>query len=449
MITNVPHISRKEALLSTRELIQNPIEVFESFRRKSGETFSFYFGGVKKTIVTTDPGFIQYILKDHHENYHKSDIQVKRMAEFQGLGLLNSHGDYWFKQRRLLSSGFTRSSLSRLMPIQNKLIEEFVTNFDKQVKKEPIDIYETMVRFTLLSVGSNLFGTQLKHAELEKLGSTISTIQEFIVKQIFRPYLISWYRISGEKKKLQILRREADQIIIDYINTRRLKENDSTNDFLDILLNKTSLDSEESMSEKQLQIEMLQLLVAGNETSSNALTWMFYELAKNATYRELISAEVLTIFGDKEIDFQGLSKLTFTMQVLKETLRLYPPFWMIDRVALNEDEFNGVKIPQDTIVVPYIYGAQRRADLWQSPDKFDPDRFLKSNAQNIHPFAYIPFGGGPRVCIGQNMAYMQILSLLVTIVRKYDFNLVSENVGIHPMMILRPDGPIKIKFERL
>ena len=125
-------------------------------------------------------------------------------------------------------------------------------------------------------------------------------------------------------------------------------------------------------------------------------------------------------------------------------MRLYPPFWMIDRVALDKDEICGVEIPVGTTVVPYIYGVHRNADVWNNPDRFDPSRFIGKNKR--HPFSHIPFGGGPRICIGQNMAIMQMLLVIVAIVRRYDFQLDPDReIGMRAMMILRPDGPIRMK----
>lgn len=446
-VTNTPHVSRTEALLKSSDLIRNPVKVFEEYRKKLGPNYSFFFGGVKRTIVTSDPDFIQYILKTNSNNYCKSDIQVDRMAEFQGVGLLNSHGDYWKKQRRLLSMGFTRSKLSELLPLQISVLNDYMSSFDKSVENGPVDIYDQMVRFTLRSVGKSLFGDSLKDAELQKLGDTISSIQSFIVKQIFRPYLIPWYRISGQTEHYQKMRREADQIVVDYVNKRRLSGSEHW-DFLQLILETPYKDTGELMSDEQVMIEILQLLVAGNETSSNGLTWAFYLLAKHPDCLKKVREEVNTIFGDREIDYHGLHNLNYTVSVLNETLRLYPPFWMIDRVAQNDDEFMGIQIPAGSVVVPYIYGAHHNTEYWENPYTFDPDRFSNEKSKKIHSFAHIPFGGGPRVCIGQNMALMQILLVLASVVRKYNFKLHEDkDVEIDPMMILRPKGKVLLEFE--
>jgi len=444
--TNTPQISRLEAFLDSGEMVKNPIEVFEKYRKKLGPTFTFYFGGTKRTIVTTDPDIIKHVLKDNHSNYQKSDIQVKRMAEFQGKGLLNSHGDYWLKQRRLLSMGFSRSRLSNLMPLQLIVLKDFMNRFEIEINKGSVDIHHEMIQFTLRSVGKSLFGNTMNDSEMDKLGETISEIQAFMVKQIVQPYKIPWFRISGQTGHFQKMRREADNLVKEYVNQRRKGEAKEW-DMLQLMFETPYKDTGEFMSDEQVMIEILQLLVAGNETSSNALSWTFYMLAQHPEYITKIRDEITLILGDAEITYEGLHKLTFTMNVLDESMRLFPPFWMIDRVAMEDDSVSGIKIPAGTTIVPYIYGLHHNSTIWEDPDKFDPARFSLENNYKKHSFAHIPFGGGPRVCIGQNMAMMQILLVLASIIKKYDFKLTDGAlVKIHPMMILRPDGPIKMDF---
>jgi cytochrome P450 len=442
----IPRVSRKESFLDSKEMAENPVRVFEKYRKEHGHTFTFYFGGARRTIVSANPEFIQHVLKTNQENYQKSDIQVKRMAEFQGKGLLNSHGEFWLKQRRLLSKGFSHSHLARSLPLQLGALNEFMSALDREIAEGKVDVYHQMVKFTLRFVGKALFGSMMKDGEIDRLGEIISTVQAFMVKQIVRPYLVPWYRISGQTAKFQKLRREGDRLVMNYVDQRR-REGSKEADMLQLIL-ETPYNTGEFMEDDQVMIEILQLLVAGNETSSNALSWTFYLLARNPAWIEKIRVECETAFGSGPVTYEGLHKLGLTTNVLNEALRLYPPFWMIDRVAVNDDQVGGIPIPAGTVVVPYIYGVHHNAEVWDNPEIFDPSRFERAASGKRHPFAHIPFGGGPRVCIGQNMALMQILLVMISVIRKYNFRLsVNEAVDIHPMMILRPAGPIKMDFE--
>ena len=441
-----PKIPVIESFLDTAEMVKNPIQVFERYRNQLGPTFEFRFGGLRKTIVTSDPEMLKYVLKDNNDNYHKSHIQVKRFVEFQGVGLTNCHDDYWLRQRKLLSMGFTRSRLAEMLPIQIKVLNDFMKDFDEAVIKGNVDIHEQMVKFTLRSVGQSLFGSQLTTEELEKFAAAIAEIQGFIVKKVVQPYLMPWYEISGQNRKYQKMRLEGDQIVLDYVERRR-KALGQESDILQMILTTPYKDTGELMSDETVKIEILQLLVAGNETSTTATTWAFYLLAKHPQYCDRIRQEIAEVFADRPVDYSSLHKLTYTIAVLDEAMRIRPPFWMIDREALKDDEYKGVKIPKGTTVVPYIYGVHHNGDVWNDPEKFDPSRFEAAAVDKMHPFAHIPFGGGPRVCIGQNMAKMQMLLVLSSIIKKYHIELDTQGeIGMRAMMLLKPDGPVYMKF---
>ncbi len=445
--TKVPHVPRGRAFLDSRDMIRNPVEVFERYRARLGPTFTFHFGGAKRAIVSADPEFIQEVLRGKRDNYHKSDIQVERMVEFQGKGLVNSHGETWLRQRRLVGRGFRPNRLASLLPIQQEVLAAMMDRFDHAARQGPVDVYQQMVMLTLCLVGKSIFGRSMSETELTQIGHTISTIQAFIVRQIVQPYKIPWFRISGQSARHQRLREAGDKMVLEHIRARREAGCGET-DLLRLLLETPYHDTGEPMTEDQVMVESIQLMVAGNETSSIGLAWVFYLLAKHPQYIRSIREEVTSVLGDGPIDFAGLHELKLTLRVIDEALRLYPPFWMIDRVALRDDDLCGIQIPADTMVIPYIYGTHRNSTHWKNSDAFDPTRFEPGRRKGASPFSYLPFGGGPRSCIGKNMALVQMLLIVVTFVRKYDFEMVSEApVGIRPMMLLRPEGPIVMRFR--
>ena len=442
--TNAPHVPRARAFLDSSDMIQNPVQVFERYRASLGHTFTFHFGGARRTVVSTNPEFIEHVLRGKRENFHKSDIQVERMVEFQGKGLVNSHGEAWLRQRRLIARGFQADRMKSLFPMQAEVLAEIMKGFDSSGS---LEMHQLMVRVTLRMVGKSLFGRSMGEQELEQIGDTISTIQAFIVRQIVQPYKMPWFRISGQSEEHQQLRREADQIVLQHIQARR-EEGTGESDFLKLLLETPYHDTGEPMTEKQVLIESLQLMVAGNETSSNALTWIFYLLARHPEYIQRVREEIKQVMGQGEITYEGLQKLSLSRRVLNEALRLYPPFWMIDRIALQDDEICGVHVPAGTLVVPYIYGTHRNPEIWEDPETFDPSRFEPERRKARPALGYIPFGAGPRVCVGKSMAVMQMLLIVASFVRRYDFSLESqEPVGIRPMMLLRPAGPITMRFR--
>lgn len=448
-ITNVPHVPRSRAFLDARALIRNPVSIFEKYRRQLGPTFTFHLGGAKPVIVTTDPGFVQHVLQKNWGNYHMSDIRVKRMAEFQGHGLLNSHGEAWLRKRRFLGQGFQPSRLAELFPVQEKVLEDSLAEFDNECARGSLDMYRVMVGFTFRLVGKSIFGSRLTDAEIEQLGSAITTIQAFMVRQVVQPYKIPWFRISGQTRRYQQVRAAGDQIARAYISGRPQMSGAEGGDLLELMLETPWEESGETMSKEQVLIECMQLLVAGNETSPVALSWTLYLLARYPRFISEMREEISSAFGDGRITFAGLARLHLTLQVLNEGMRLFPSFWMIDRVALEDDEIDGVHIPAGLTVVPYIYGMHRNPDVWHDPESFDPSRFGDEARKDRNPFAFIPFGGGPRKCIGSNMGMMQMLLILATFVRRYDFELVKNaEVEIDPMFILRPKTAIGMRVRR-
>jgi cytochrome P450 len=337
--------------------------------------------------------------------------------------------------------------LTRLLPVQQGVLDELLREFDHDVRQGPVDVHAQMVRFTLRLVGRAIFGRSMRNEELEKIGDTIATIQAFILRQIVQPYRIPWFRVSGQSARHQRLRRDAEAIALQHIQARRAEGVGDT-DLLRILLETPYHDTGAPMGEPLALLESLQLLVAGNETSSNALTWILYLLSRHPEHVEAIRAEVTAIIGEAPMDFRNLHALPCTLRVIDEALRLYPPFWMIDRIALADDEVAGVRIPAGSMVIPYIYGTHRNPAHWRDAQRFDPGRFEGERAAGRHPFAHIPFGGGPRVCLGGNMALMQMLLIVATLVRRYDFRPASDvPVGIQPMMLLRPRGPVALRFN--
>jgi len=243
------------------------------------------------------------------------------------------------------------------------------------------------------------------------------------------------------------MREIGDAIVLRHIAERR-QEGIGEADFLRLMLDVPYHDTGLPMTEDEIRVESLQLMVAGNETSSLALTWTFYLLGRHPQYLSMIRDEVADVIGSDPIRFENLHMLELTKRVVDETLRLYPPFWMIDRIAIKDDEICGIRIPSGALVVPFIYGTHHNAALWPDPENFDPERFRAEHNDGRHRFAYLPFGGGPRLCIGQNMAIVTILMIIATIVRRYDFAPVSDDpVRKRPMMLLRPDGPVLMRFR--
>src|SRR5580658_2187076 len=270
-------------------MARNPVQVLTKYTELHGETFRFYFGGVKEAIVTTNPVVIQHVLKANSENYYKSEIQKKRMGHFLGKGLLTTEGDPWRTQRRLIQTGFERKQLEVLSAIMQDSLADSLQDFDRQARVGPVDIYPLMMKITFAMVGRSLFGARLKEGDINLVSLAISTVQEFMVRQTIQPYLNPWFAVSGELRRHEELRSSAFGILLDYIHRRRQEA--PGHDLLQILMDARYSDGE-GMSDDLILSESMQLLVAGHETSSNALSWLLYLLSSRPDCVEKLRDEL-------------------------------------------------------------------------------------------------------------------------------------------------------------
>jgi cytochrome P450 len=252
--------------------------------------------------------------------------------------------------------------------------------------------------------------------------------------------------VSGELRRHEEMRAKADAVLMEYIKTRRKQA--PGNDLLQTLMDARYSDGE-GMSDELVLSESMQLLVAGHETSSNALSWLLYLLSTRPHCLERVRQEFDSVLGDAPLTFSDVSKFELTTQVIQEALRLYPPFWMIDREAVADDRVGDVAIPRESTVIVFVYGAHHAPRYWENPENFDPERFTKANEKLHAPFTYLPFGGGPRGCIGGNYAMLQILMILSDVLRNYDFELTpGQTIEARPMVILRPAHGIRMSFTQ-
>jgi cytochrome P450 len=429
-------------------MAKNPIQIFNEYQGELGETYVFHFGGIKKAILSSNPTVLQHVLKTNYENFPKSEIQMKRMCHFLGRGLLTTHGKLWLSQRRLMQQAFHRSHLTQLIAEMQDVIDESLDKLDENYQGKPADIYTEMMKITFRMVMRSLFSTSFSEEDLTTISNSILEVQEFIIKQVMLPFMNPWYFVSGELEKYEKISRKSYDILLKHVQKRRVEKIDRV-DFLQILLDCIYEDTGVGMNDEEVLNESMQMMVAGHETSSNALSWTLYLLCLNPEHIEKIRTEVETLFGNNKIAFSELHKLEYTSQVLDESMRLFPPFWMLDREVAETDKVADIDLPKGTMVLANIYGVHHDPKYWDNPEEFRPSRFTKENQKKQQPFTYIPFGGGPRMCIGINYAIAQMQLILVSIIRRYDLELVSgKKTVLKPLIMLKPEEGIKIRFHK-
>lgn len=439
-----PLVPRWVSLKRTFRFAANPIPIMYDNLKKYGRTYTFHIGGVKKGVATIEPTVIQHILQKNNRNYRKSNIQTGVLKKYVGGGLLTSEGKYWLQQRRLIQPGFHRDRLSALVKLMNQEIEQ---HFDDIDVSDPVDISTSMHTLAFNIVAKALFSTSISGEEMESLSRNLNLLQEFIIKQVRQPYLLPWFKVSGLMRKHQKLAQITRKSILDVIR-QRVESGIAQNDLLQMLLDSRYEDTGEGMTEEQLLDESLILFVAGHETSANALGWIFYLLSRHSESQDKINREIDLVLGGRQAAFSDLMKLTYTRQVIEEALRMYPPAWVVDRVAIEQDEINGIIIPKDALMIIYIYGVHHDENLWDAPNEFKPERFGAEQKAARKPYAYFPFGGGPRLCIGNNFAMMEMQLVLVHFLQRFQISKPSATTKVQPMVTLRPDRKIVLDLIR-
>jgi cytochrome P450 len=443
-----PSVSRLRAFLETRQLVDNPVAVISKHLFERGDTFYYPIGGIKKVLITIDPKVLRYILNDNYENYHHAGPRRKHMIHFLGANLVTSHGDYWLRQRRLIQPGFRGDKLASMAAAMCSCLEESLTRFDEEIRRGPVDICPQMVAMTLRMVACSLFSARLSDEDFRLISQAISQILAFIVRQIVQPFLIPWLALSGEFRRHEVMRSEVDKFLIGHIRRRRT-EHDQKDDLLQILLDARYGDTGEGMTDEQILSESKLFIVAGHETTSIALCWTLYLLSQYPDHLRRAREELKAVVGDGPFRFSHCASLPLTRRIIEESLRLYPPFWMVDRVALKDDRAGDVPIPKGTTIIAFIHGAHRAPAFWRDPHDFLPERFDDDRKIRLD-FHYLPFGGGPRGCIGNSFAMLEMLMILNVILRRYDFALASDEVvESRPEIVLRPRNGIIMRFERL
>ncbi|RZK48839.1 MAG: cytochrome P450, partial [Hymenobacter sp.] len=288
-----------------------------------------------------------------------------------------------------------------------------------------------------------------------QLSDWLTAIQQFYVTTIRQPYLYPVHHLRGDYKHHDELARRLRELVRGAIAHHRAAtaatpEAPPPDDLLQMLLDARYEDNGEPMAEDQLVDELNILLVAGHETSANALAWAFYLLAGHPEAQQKLVAEVeRELPGGQAPEFQDLPRLPYALQVVQEVMRLYPPAWIIDRVATEEDEFQGYAIPKGTVFSLYVYGLHHHAALWPDAEVFQPERFATEAAVPPPAYGYLPFGGGPRLCVGSHFALTELQLVLIQTLRRYRvLPTAAAPPGLNPLITLRPAGELRLRFEK-
>lgn len=408
------------------QVVRSPLETLMESVERFGESYSVTDGISGRMILTQNPEFIDYVLRKNQKNYYKSRMVTEKLGRFIGNGLLTSNGPYWLRQRRLIQPGFHPQKVKELYGIMNETIGRFLTTLPTG---QQVDVYPLMNRLAFDVVVNTLFNINLPSATIAELSRIISEIQEFVITDIRQPYNSWWFEWSGRVRENKAKAERARDILRGVVIERKAGKA-KYNDLLDMLLDARYEDTGEGMTEEQILDEILILFIAGHETTGNALTWTLYLLANHPAEIDSLRQETANL---SIADTVGHPKLD---AVINESMRLYPPAWVSDRVSLEDDSFNGFSYPGGTIIALFYFGLHRSAKYWEDPLLFKPERFLNEKERSR---IFFPFGGGPRLCIGNNFAMAEMALFLKSFVHQFDVQATPVQPKIRALITLRPE----------
>ena len=431
--------------------ISNPIPLFlKSLKKFNGFLIVKIPFSSKKTYLTDKPNVIRHVLQKNNRNYTKSKLVQESVVPQIGNGLLTSEGEYWLKQRRAIQPAFHRGKLEYISQVMSDEIKVFMDETLERYANsgESFQIDTEMMHLAFKLVSKSLFGKDPEDDKLDLIGEVVSYGQQYQTKRIRMPFLKPWLYITGQTSKNEKMKKLGQDLLMEIISLRQ-ESSEKKDDLLQMLID-TEYDDGTKMSNQQLLDESLIIYVAGHETTAIAMAWAIYLIATHPNVEAKLVQSIAEDLKGEAPSFSNLRNLTYTTQVIEEAMRLYPPAWLVDREAINDDEVDGIKIKKGIPISCLIYSMHRHSDFWENPNDFDPERFSSENKKRHVPFSYIPFGGGPRLCIGNNFAMMEMQLIIAMIFNKYSFELIQDkdSIDIQPMITLRPKNGIVVKIKK-
>ena len=438
MKREIPEVSTLTFLKNAARIVKNPLPFHHENFQKHGDIFRLNIGPKKSVIFCRDAELAQYVLQKNQKNYIKSEIQTKDLVKYVGNGLLTANGEHWQKQRKLIQPAFHKKHIANLL---DTVLEAIRVEYVKIRAGKTIDIFPVFNDLAFQTVVKSLFSSAASQEEINRLQYVTEENQKMLVKELRQPYKRLWFNLSGKLTYHLKLTEEARLILRNIVHKR--KQNPKRyDDLLDMLLDARYEDGQ-PMREEQLIDEILILFVAGHETTSNSLSFTTQLLAQNPQIQDKIYSEVKVASEATTSLMEFVQGCPYTQNVILESMRLYPPAYFMDRVNLEEDEFNGIKLDKGSDLLFSFYEIHRSEKHWEQPLEFNPDRFTSEK----NPMAYFPFGAGPRKCIGSNFAMYEMILAVSELILNFKILSVKEDIEILPLITLKPKNAY-VEFEK-
>jgi cytochrome P450 len=400
--------------------------------------------GVFPLIISADADFCHEVLVERADAFMKGYGLSLFARPLLGNGLLSSEGAFHKRQRRMMAPAFVHKRIAEYAAV---IAERSAAAERRWSEGDVIQVTDEMMRLTLEIVGKTLFDAEVA-GEAREIGEALTLAMQHVIASLGSVVPIPpSVPTPGNLRNRRVIER-LDRVIYGLIRERRAEGRDH-GDFLSMLLAAQDEDDGSGMTDAQVRDEAMTIFLAGHETTANALAWTFYLLARHPDVRERVEAE-LEVLGGRAPTLADLPRLPFSLQVFKESMRLFPPAYMVVRKALREVEIARWRVRKNDVVVVNITGMHRSRAYFVEPERFDPDRFAPAAEKAMPRHAYLPFGAGPRVCIGNHFALMEGHLALATLAQRIRLDPLpgSRRVEVEPLITLRPKGGMPMQVSK-
>ncbi|SNZ14958.1 Cytochrome P450 [Natronoarchaeum philippinense] len=422
---------------NTREYVQDPLAFFEDLAREYGPVAAYEIGG-EQFVQVSDPELVRRVLVDDNDAFVKGEQFMETLKPVLGDGLLTSEGELWRSQRHTVEPSFYPEMLASYATEMTDATERALADW---TPGEQRDIHEDMMSLTVEIAAQALFDVDIR-AQEEAIGEALETVMDRASSSIRRPVDVPrWVPTPGNRRfnaALDDLHAVAERII-----EKHERAGGDASDVVSLLLA-----SDDDLPRERIRDEVITILLAGHETTALALTYALHLLSENPGTRDRLQAELDDVLGGRPPTVEDLDDLPYTERVIEETMRVYPPVYDLLREATEDIEMAGYRIPEGRTVTFQQWVLHRDPRFYDDPEQFRPERWTDEFREDLPAFAYFPFGGGPRRCIGDRFAMLEARLVLATICQEWTVESAVANLGFRPSITLRPDGPVEMVPER-
>lgn len=431
---------------STLGMIRDPLGNLLRGHAEHGDVVQFQLGPQRYWLVS-DVEAVRRVLVENAKAYVKSPNYVG-LKLVLGDGLVTSEGDLWKRQRRLASPAFHHKRIESFLPTFTRHTERMLDRWQAG-GRATLDVHREMMSLTLAIVGECLFDANLD-GDTDRLGEAVETVLHFANDYALSPVRMPLWLPTPRRRAFARAIATLDAAVEAIVRERRARVaagGDAGSDLLGAFVSARDEDGS-AMSDRQLRDEVLTMMAAGHETTANALSFTLHLLSRHPATERAVHREIAEVLGDgplTAIEPSTLARLELTERVIKESMRLLPPVWMMERQNVEADVLAGYDCPPGTVIGISPWVLHRDARLWPNPEGFDPDRWRPEHAESRPRYAYLPFGAGPRVCIGAGFAMTEAKALLALILRRAKLAMVpGQPLVLDPNITLRPRGALSM-----